>query len=112
MTICTSEYNLFMSKNPILNGALASGYILLIATVLNLAEKTMSGKPDTFFAPVAFISLFTFSAALMAYLFGLQPVLLYLEGQKKQAVELFVKTIAVFGGITLVILVLLFSGII
>jgi len=46
----------------------------------------------------------------MAYLFFYQPLLLFIEGKKKEAVNLFVKTIGVFAAITLVILLLLYSG--
>lgn len=100
-----------MSKNPFQNGILASLYIFLVVSVITFAGK-FADKPDSFLAPVAFISIFTLSAAVMAYLFCFQPVQLYLDGKKKQAVELFTKTLAVFGVITLLILIILFTGII
>ncbi len=37
-----------------------------------------------------------FSAASMGYLFLYQPLQLYLEGEKKKSVDLFLKTLGVF----------------
>lgn len=101
-----------MSKNPIINAFSALAYILIIASVLNLVSRTQGSKPDTFFAPIAFLSLFTLSVAIMAYLFFYQPLQLFIDGKKKEAVNLFLKTIGVFGGITLVIWILVVSGLI
>jgi hypothetical protein len=47
----------------------------------------------------------------MGYVFLYQPLLLFLDGHKKNAVNLFLQTVAVFAGITAVVLVLLFSGV-
>ena len=101
-----------MSMNPLINALSASGYITLIVTVMNFLSRTLKNKPDTFFAPVVFLSLATLSAAVMAYVFFYHPVLLLIEGKKKQAVTLFIHTIGIFGGITVVALILLFSGVI
>lgn len=90
----------------------ASAYILLIAGILNVVSQTQSNKPDTFFAPVAFLSLLTLSAAVMAYLFFYQPLLLLISGKKKEAVTFFLQTVGAFGGITLVIWVLVIAGVI
>ena len=59
-------------------------------------------------APMAMISLFTLSAAVMGYLFGYQPFQLYFDGKKKLAVKLFLQTVAVFGGMTILILMTAF----
>ena len=73
-----------MSKNPIINALGASGYIVLIVTIMNFLSRTLKDKPDTFGAPLAFLSLFTLSAAVMAYLFLYQPLQLFIMGKKKQ----------------------------
>ena len=101
-----------MSKYPILNALGASGYIALVVSLLNFVSQTQSDKPDTAFAPVAFLSLFTLSAAVMAYLFFYQPLLLFIEGQKKQAVNLFIRTVGVFAVFTAVVWILLLAGLI
>ena len=99
-----------MSKNPLINALAASAYIVLIALVMNWGTK-LAAHPDTFIAPIAVISLFTLSAAIMGYLFCYQPAQLYFDGKKKAAVSLFLQTVAVFGAITALVLALLFSGV-
>ena len=101
-----------MTKNPIINAFSASAYIILVAFVINFISQTQRNKPDTFFAPVVFLSLLTLSVTIMAYIFFYQPLQLFIEGKKKEAVKLFVQTLGVFGIITAVVLVLLFSGLI
>lgn len=101
-----------MSKNPLLNAVCASGYIALIVSVLSFVSKTQGNKPDTFFAPIAFLSLLTLSVVVMAYLFFYQPVQLFIEGKKKQAINLFMQTAGIFALITVVVSALVFSGLI
>jgi hypothetical protein len=100
-----------MSKNPLINALTASVYIVVIVLVMNWGTK-MVPHPNTFIAPIAVISLFTLSAAVMGYLFCYQPAQLYFDGKKKVAVKLFLQTVVVFGAITALILALFFSGII
>lgn len=101
-----------MSKNPIINALGASAYIILVVSVMNYITRTQGSKPDTILAPITFLSMFTLSVAIMAYLFFYQPVLFFIEGKKKEAVSLFVKTVGVFAAFTTVILMLLFSGLV
>jgi len=101
-----------MSKNPIINALGASTYIILIVSVMNFVTKPLRNKPDTFLAPVTVLFVLTLSVAVMAYLFFYQPLLLFIEGKKKEAVNLFVKTVGIFAAITVVVLILLFSGLI
>jgi len=101
-----------MSKNPIINALSASAYIILGVTVMTYVTQPLKNKPDTFFAPVVLLSLLTLSVAVMAFLFFYQPLQLIIEGKKKEAVNLFVKTVGIFAAITAVALILLFSGLI
>jgi hypothetical protein len=98
--------------NPIINALSASAYIILVVTVMDFVTQPLKNKPDTFFAPIAFISVLTLSVAVMAFLFFYQPFLLFIEGKKEEAVNLFVKTVGIFAVITAVALILLFSGLI
>lgn len=95
-----------MTKNPLINALCASAYIIAVVTVMTLATQSLRNKPDTFFAPIMFLSILTLSVAVMAYLFFYQPIQLYIEDKKKQAVDLFLQTVLVFAGITSLILVL------
>ncbi len=100
-----------MTKNPLLNGIGASLYIFLLVGLMTWGEKVVP-REDTWLAPVVAISLFTLSAAVMGYVFCYQPATLYFDGKKKQAVQLFLKTVIVFATITIAFVILLFSGVV
>jgi hypothetical protein len=101
-----------MSKNPIVNALSASAYIILVVSVMTFVTQPLKNKPDTFFAPITVLFVLTLSVAIMAFLFFYQPLQLFIEGKKKEAVNLFVKTVGIFAAITAITLILLFSGII
>lgn len=100
-----------MTKNPILNALAAGFYILAVTLIMTLGTQDLP-QEDTIIAPIAMLSLFTLSAAVMGYIFCYQPFILYFDGKKKQALDLFIRTVGFFGVFTLGILLLLFSGII
>jgi len=99
-----------MTKNPFVNALSASAYIILGVTIMTFVTQPLRNKPDTFFAPIVFLSLLTLSVTVMAFLFFYQPLMLFIEGKKKEAVSLFVKTVGIFAAITMVALILLFTG--
>ena len=100
-----------MSRNPIVNALSASAYIILVVSVMTFVTQSLKNKPDTFFAPITVLFVLTLSVAVMAFLFFYQPLLLFIEGKKKEAVNLFVKTVGIFAAFTAVVLILLFSGV-
>ncbi len=101
-----------MSKNPFLNALGASVYIFLVVSVMTFVTQPLRNKPDTFFAPITVLFVLTLSVAIMAFLFFYQPLLLFIDGKKKEAVNLFVKTMGIFAAITAIVLTLLFFGVI
>jgi hypothetical protein len=101
-----------MTRNPLINALSASAYIILGVTIMTFVTKPLRNKPDTFFAPIVVLSLLTLSVAVMAILFFYQPLMLFIEGKKKDSVNLFIKTVGIFAVITAVVLILLFSGLI
>ena len=101
---------LSMTKNPFINAIAAALYIILVATVMFYGTKN-APQEDSVIAPIAILSLFTLSAAVMGYIFLYQSLQLFLDGKKKEAIDLFLKTVAVFAGITVLALLLLFSGV-
>ena len=100
-----------MTKNPIINAAVAMAYIAIVSILMFFGTRNLP-KQDTFLDPIAVLSLFTLSAAVMGYIFAYEPFQLYFDGKKKEALGLFLKTVASFGVITAILLALLFSGII
>jgi heme O synthase-like polyprenyltransferase len=100
-----------MTKNPWLNALVAWLYIALVSIILFYGPHYVRNTPDTVLAPIAMISLFTLSAAIMGYIFLSQPLQLYLDDKKKEAMKLFGNTVIIFGGLTIIVLVVAFSGV-
>jgi hypothetical protein len=101
-----------MSKNPIINALSASVYIILVVSIMTFVTQPLKNKPDTFFAPITVLFVLTLSVTVMAFLFFYQPLQLFIEGKKKDAVSLFTKTVGIFAALTAVVLILLSSGLI
>lgn len=91
-------------ENPYVNSVLAEAYIILVVSTIQLISPPPD-TPDTFFTPIAALSLFVLSAAVMGYLFLGQPLQLYFNGQKEQAVSFFMKTVVTFAVITILVFI-------
>ena len=85
-----------MTKNPFINALSGLLYIVLLVSVA-FYTSALGGPQESIFYPIAALSVFVFSASLMSYLFLYQPLLLFLDGEKKKAVDLFLKTLGIFG---------------
>ena len=92
-----------------MNAFAALIYISLVAFTMNYGSSFFP-KTKTVLVPIAMLSLLSLSAATMSYVFGFQPLQLFLEGKKKEALDLFLKTIVSFALVTIVLFFLLFSG--
>jgi hypothetical protein len=99
-----------MTKNPLYNALAAFLYIVCIVLLMNWAGNN-DILETSLFMPIMMLSLFTLSAAVMAYLFLYQPLMLYLEGKKKEAINLFIKTLIIFAILPLSIFLLYFFNI-
>lgn len=94
-----------MNKNLIRQSfflALSEGiYIFLVALFFFGMQKFFGDKPDPkIFAPIIGLLLLVISASISGALILGKPVILYLDGQKKEALQLF--------GLNIVWLVVLF----
>lgn len=88
-----------MTKNPFLNALTASAYITVLVSVLSNAPK-MNIPEDGVLIPIAMLSLFVLSTAVMGYLFVYQPLRLFFENRQQEAVQFFLLTVAFFIGTT------------
>lgn len=89
-------------QNPYINAVLAALYIVgivLLIQVFMAMGKAGDGQ-DNILIPMTMLSLFTLSAAVMGYLFGITPVRMYLDGAKSEAVTFFLRTLMTFAVIT------------
>lgn len=95
-----------MSKSPLLNALLAFLYIVCVVSLLFSLDP--DHREPSILIPMAMLSLFVLSAAVMGYLFLSQPVQMYFDGQKQEAVQLFLRTVVIFACATLLLLATLF----
>lgn len=95
-----------MKWNPFINATVATAYIGAIALFMHFIESLRHDTPDTLFDSIGVMSLFVFSAAVMTFLFFYQPVLKLIENKKTEAVSYFLKTLGIFGVITVIVLTL------
>ena len=84
-----------------LNALATTLYIIMVASFMFYAPKTMDATPSVFL-PVAMLLLFVCSAALTGTLVFGRPALWYLDGRKKEAITLLFATLGILFGITLV----------
>jgi hypothetical protein len=96
-----------VTTNPFLNALAALGYIILIVLAIFYGGPAI-GPKDTIFIPMAMLSLFVFSAATMGYIVLYQPIVMFLEDKKVEAVNLFLKTIGALGCFMVILFALQF----
>lgn len=95
-----------MKWNPFVNALAAALYIGAVAVFMHFIQSLRHDTPDTLLDGVGIMSLFVFSAAVMSFLFFYQPVLKLIENKKAEALSYFLKTLGIFGAITVVVLTL------
>lgn len=96
-----------MRWNPYLNALCAAAYIWGVGFFFQWFSATQATIQDNIFDPILALSLLVFSVALMGFLFFYKPVTLLLDNKKEDAVAYFLKTLATFGAIALVVVLLL-----
>lgn len=67
-------------------------YVAIVAFIMQNAEKIF-GKMQNVTGPISFLLLFVLSATITGSLVLGRPVLMYLDGQKKEAIQLVLYTI-------------------
>ncbi len=86
-----------MKRTPLVNAVLAGAYIVALVSVMNLfVDGKVEHTGFTFLIPMTMLSLFVLSAAIMGFLFIYEPLVLYLDGKKKEALNFFLKTVGFF----------------
>lgn len=93
-------------KNALINVLAATAYIVLVATLLENGNK-LFGPDDNAFSPIAFLLLFVFSASVMGVTLLGRPILWYLDGFKKESINLILYTLGFLFVITFIVLSIL-----
>lgn len=94
-------------RNPYLNSICAEIYIIAVVWIMH--RVSAPDTPDTFVDPIAAISLFVLSVAVMGYLFFGEPLQLYLDGEKERSVTFFMQTVVGFAAITAIMFIVVAS---
>ena len=79
-------------KASLINSIIALLYISGVALLMTNAQNIF-GKGDNVFTGIAVLMLFVISAAIRGFVILGRPILMYLDGLKKEAVKLFYLTI-------------------
>ena len=95
-----------MKWNPFINALVAAAYIGLVVLFMHYIQSLRHDTPDTLLDGLGVICLFVFSAAVMAFLFFYQPLLKLIENKRAEAVSYFLKTLGLFGVVTVIVLTL------
>ena|SRR3989344_3758507 len=104
-----SEHMKNIIKTAALNAGATILYIILIATFLTNASQIFGpDEPKTVLVPIVMLSLLVFSVAVTGSLIFGRPILWYLDGKKKEALQLLIYTLGVFFGIMVVAAVALY----
>ena len=88
-----------MFKTPLTNAFGAAAYIALIGLGIQYSAHFPNAEPNLLI-PIAMLSLLTVSVAIMGFFFVMNPLQLYIDGHKKEAVTFFLQTIGIFAAIT------------
>ena len=67
-------------------------YVFLVALLMNYGEQIF-GSMNNLTGPIAFLLLFVLSALIVGMLVLGKPVILYLDGKKKEAIQLLLYTV-------------------
>ena len=92
-------------KKPFYYALGAIVYIVLI--VLAMSTTKYFPQKENIIVPITMLTLFVLSAAVMGFLFLSEPVKLFLENRKQEAVMFFLKTVGFFACFLAVFVVLL-----
>ncbi len=94
--------NQLIRKEAILHALSAVVYIALIAALLSNGER-LFGDVKSALIPVGVLMLLTLSVAVMGIIFFGKPAMLYVDGKKKDAIQMLVCTIMSFAVATIVV---------
>lgn len=96
-----------IKKLALINSGLTLLYVIAVGVFFYYGAMIKIGKANSFLAPITFLLLFVFSAALTAFLIMGKPAQMYIDGKKKEALSLITYTLLFLFGFTLVALILL-----
>ena len=94
-------------KHALLKAVLTALYVMIIGSLMYLANNNTSDPGPNILIPIAMLMLLVFSVALIGWLMFGKPVMLYLDKKKKEAISLLTYTLFFFMLLTLIVLAFL-----
>ena len=95
-------------KKPFLHALAAALYIVFIVLAIRDVTSVLQNGKETILIPMAMLSLFVLSAAVMGFLFLSEPLQLLIENKKREAVIFFAKIVGIFACFVAIFTILLF----
>lgn len=83
-----------ITKLSFINAAGTVFYVLFVSLFMKNAEQIFGEMEETIVGPMIFLLLFVISASITGGLILGKPLMLYLDKQKREAIRLFVCTLA------------------
>ncbi len=93
-------------KKPFLYALVAIVYIVTIVLGMNYTSNLL--PEENLLMPMAMLSLFVLSVAVMGFLFLYEPLCLLVDGKKKESIAFFGKTLGIFACFVALFVVLVF----
>jgi hypothetical protein len=95
-------------KRAFIDAVGTAAYITLVVLFI-FSLQIFASKEDNIIIPIAMLLLFVCSAAITGFLVFGKPLMLYIDGKKKEAVSLLGCTIGMLFLITIIIFIFLIS---
>ncbi len=95
-------------KKPFLHALAAALYIAAIVLAINFVTSFLKGQNGGLIIPMAMLSLFVLSAAVMGFLFLSEPLAMLIQNRKQEAIIFFAKTVGFFACFGIVFGILVF----
>ena len=95
-------------KRAFIDAIGTTAYIILVASFM-FSLQGFESKEDIIIIPIAMLLLFVCSAAITGFLVFGKPVMLYIDGKKKEAISLLSYTLGILVLITLISFIFLIA---
>jgi len=92
-------------KSAFINAIGTTIYIIIVASFIYYLQENVPKEINTVVIPIAMLLLFVFSAALTGILVFGKPVMLYLDGKRKEAISLIGYTLGILLTITVFVFI-------
>ncbi|MHC1737743.1 MAG: hypothetical protein AB9882_07005 [Ignavibacteriaceae bacterium] len=102
--------NNYLVKRGIFDALGTAAYVFLVSQIMSRGEEIFGNVENNPLAPMVFLLLFLFSALVTGYLVLGKPIMMYVDGQKKEAVRLLFYTGAALFIVMVIGLVIILAG--